>query len=128
MIGNRLRLGLLVAVTLTAWAGPGRAEDHCPSNPSATYQVDLSDTSGSRSTMESIAGLAKEKGAVCILAYTDAQDSTHAKTIALHRANWVRDNLTADGVSRDSISIELRPPPDGADRSAVSVLQVILGN
>jgi len=111
---------LLAAAAAPAW---GQEKD-CPNRPNATYTLSIADTEGSRSQIARLAGPAKEKGAVCILAFYDSQDAAHSRLLALKRVDWVRRQLTEAGVPESIISRAMHP----GEKSAQQQVQIILGD
>ena len=110
--------GLALAGGLPAWA----EERECPSHPEATYTLS-GDPDSQRSQLGAMAAPAKQKGAVCVLAYFDAQGPTNSKLLAWKRADWVMRQLVDKGVPEGTISRELRP----GDKTTATLVQVILG-
>lgn len=100
-----------------------QAEEHdCPNHPEATYTLQ-GDPDADRSMLERLAQPAKDKGAVCIVAYYDGQGPANSKMLAFRRANWTMEQLTQAGVPASTISRALR----ASDKSNSRMVQVILG-
>ena len=107
-------LGLALAT------GPVRADDReCPSHPDATYTLS-GDPDSDKSQISHLTEPAKEKGAVCILAYYDGQGPANSKLMAMRRANWVMEQFNGKGITSRWV---LR----AADKSSARMVQIILG-
>ena len=118
--GALVLAGLLLALL---GATPLRAEERdCPSHPEATFVLS-GDPDTDKSQISRLADPAKEKGAVCIMAYYDGQGPANSKMLALRRANWVMEQFTDKGVSSGSITRVLR----AADKASSRTVQIILG-
>ncbi len=111
------------ALAVLLAANPVRAEDRdCPSHPEATYTLS-GDPDADKSQIARLAGPAKERGAVCIMAFYDGQGPANSKMLAYRRANWVMELLTEKGVSSGSITRVLR----AADKASSRTVQIVLG-
>jgi len=114
---------MLLAALLTAAALPASGEEKsCPSHPESTFTLQ-GDPDADRSQIGHMASAAKEKGAVCILAFYDGQGPSNAKMLAFRRANWVMELLKDDGVPASTITRVLR----AGDKTTARLVQVVLG-
>jgi hypothetical protein len=113
----------LVSCLMPGWGGIARADDReCPSHPEATYVLS-GDPDSDSSQIARLADAAKQKGAVCIMAFYDAQGPSNSKMLAFRRANWVMERFNDHGVSSSSITRVLH----AADKSSSRMVQIILG-
>ena len=117
----RLSVGLAAGLMgLALAAGPLWADDReCPSHPDATYTLS-GDPDSDKSTISRLTEPAKQKGAVCILAFYDGQGPANSKMLAMRRANWVMEQFNGKGVTSRWV---LR----AADKSSARMVQIILG-
>jgi len=119
-----VRLMFLGGLLAAALGGASAlAEEHdCPSHPEATYTLQ-GDPDADSSQLGRLVDTAKEKGAVCIMAYYDAQGPANSKMLAFRRANWVMEKFTEKGVPASTISRVLR----ASDKANARLVQVVLG-
>ena len=111
----------IASLAVASNAAPARADDReCPSHPEATYTLS-GDPDSDESQIFRLADPAKQKGAVCIMAYYDG--TANSKMLAYRRANWVMTKLTDKGVSSGIITRVLR----SADKLSARTVQIILG-
>ena len=102
---------------------PAAADDReCPSHPEATYVLS-GDPDSDAAQIARLAGSAKQKGAVCIMAFYDAQGPSNGKMLAFRRANWAMERFSDNGVSSGTITRVLR----AGDKSTGRMVQIILG-
>ncbi len=113
---------LVVAGLAAGVSSAGAEERECPNHPDATYTL-RGDPDADKSMLEGLAKPAKDKGAVCIVAYYDGQGPANSKMLAFRRANWTMEQLTEAGVPAGTISRALR----ASDKSNSHMVQVILG-
>jgi hypothetical protein len=119
----RFLIAALVSCVMPVWGENARADDHeCPSHPEATYVLS-GDPDSDSSQIARLAESAKQKGAVCIMAFYDAQGPSNSKMLAFRRANWVMERFSDNGVSSNSITRVLH----AADKSSSRMVQIILG-
>lgn len=114
---------LILAGAALAPGGAARADEHdCPNHPESTYTLE-GDPDTDRSHIGKLASEAKERGAVCVLAFYDSKGTSNAKMLAFRRANWVMEQLTDKGVPANIISRVLR----AVDSHGEHTVQIILG-
>ena len=113
------------------WANAAVAaqdKGHCPDNAAGTFRFFQvgGNTDQDRSRLETLAGMAKDRSGLCILAFIDTAEGGYAKKLAIRRAKWVLDTLTGKGVPRERIAIELRPGAPEQTKDDMKQVQVIL--
>ena len=111
----------LLGFALTA-ATASADDRECPSHLDATY-VMSGDPDSDKSTISRLAAPAKDKGAVCIMAFYDGQGPANSKMLALRRANWVMEQFADKGVSSSIITRVLR----AGDKSNSRTVEVVIG-
>jgi hypothetical protein len=131
MLGRIVRVAWGASILSFASAMPALAQNdrHCPNLPAATTAFFVGDATmdQEKDRLQNLAGVAKTKDSVCILALVDPAEAAYSRKLAVRRAKWVLDTLTGQGVPRQIIAIEFRPADGGLPKDAARQVDVIVG-
>ncbi len=119
-----VRAGIILVTSAFAAPDAVAAEDvhDCPNHPEATYTLS-GDPDADASQLKTLVEPAKERGAVCIVAFYDGAGPANGKMLAFRRANWAMEQLERRGVPPGIIARALH----ASDKANARMVQVILG-